>query len=727
MDMRTVIFSYIISAAICAIVMASLWRRNRQRSPELAFWLADFVMQFAGLLLIVLRGTLPNFFSMVVSNTLIIGGTLLLFIGLERYTRKISSQWHNYIYLALFVSAQMYFVYVQPDIQARNINISLGLLVMCAQCAWLLLRRVDSAMRSDTREAGVAFGVFSLVSLIRILIDLALPPQSDFFKSGLYDTLIILTYQMLYVSLTFTLLLMVSRRLLMALESDMAEKNLAEEALRVSEEKFSIAFYTSPYAVTITRAEDGKFIDVNDAFTAITGITREEALADSSLGLNLWVNEDDRRNVVASLRAGQAVTGKEFLFRRKDGGIVTGLFSAHMVEINYAHYILSSINDITERKQAETALLEKEVQYHNLADSGLALIWTAGTDKLCNYFNQPWLKFTGRTMQQEMGNGWAKGVHPDDFDRCLQTYVTAFDKREAFDMEYRLRHVSGEYRWLQDLGTPNYNSSGEFVGYIGHCFDITERKLAEEKIRELNATLEQRVEERTRELRDAQDQLVRHEKLSLLGQMAGSVGHELRNPLAAISNAIYFLKMVQPDAPDKVKEYLNLIERNIHISDKIIGDLLDFTRIKSAKREPVSVPQLIQQTLERFPAPENVQVTLDLSVDLPKVYVDPQYLIQVFSNLVLNACQAMADGGKLVISSCIQNEMICIAVKDGGMGISAENMKKLFEPLFTTKPKGIGLGLAVSQKLIEANGGRIEVESEVGVGSTFTVWLPVEK
>ena len=518
MDMRTVIFSYIISAAICAIVMASLWRRNRQRSPELAFWLADFVMQFAGLLLIVLRGTLPNFFSMVVSNTLIIGGTLLLFIGLERYTRKISSQWHNYIYLALFVSAQMYFVYVQPDIQARNINISLGLLVMCAQCAWLLLRRVDSAMRSDTREAGVAFGVFSLVSLIRILIDLALPPQSDFFKSGLYDTLIILTYQMLYVSLTFTLLLMVSRRLLMALESDMAEKNLAEEALRVSEEKFSIAFYTSPYAVTITRAEDGKFIDVNDAFTAITGITREEALADSSLGLNLWVNEDDRRNVVASLRAGQAVTGKEFLFRRKDGGIVTGLFSAHMVEINYAHYILSSINDITERKQAETALLEKEVQYHNLADSGLALIWTAGTDKLCNYFNQPWLKFTGRTMQQEMGNGWAKGVHPDDFDRCLQTYVTAFDKREAFDMEYRLRHVSGEYRWLQDLGTPNYNSSGEFVGYIGHCFDITERKLAEEKIRELNATLEQRVEERTRELRDAQDQLVRHEKLSLLGQ-----------------------------------------------------------------------------------------------------------------------------------------------------------------------------------------------------------------
>ncbi|MBA4384882.1 MAG: hypothetical protein C0410_09105, partial [Anaerolinea sp.] len=113
----------------------------------------------------------------------------------------------------------------------------------------------------------------------------------------------------------------------------------------------------------------------------------------------------------------------------------------------------------------------------------IALIWTAGTDNLCNYFNLPWLRFTGRTLEQELGNGWTEGVHPDDVDRCLQIYGNAFDKREKFDMEFRVLHASGEYRWIQDMGTPSYNSSGEFVGYIGHCFDITERKKLEEQIR----------------------------------------------------------------------------------------------------------------------------------------------------------------------------------------------------------------------------------------------------
>ena len=142
-------------------------------------------------------------------------------------------------------------------------------------------------------------------------------------------------------------------------------------------------------------------------------------------------------------------------------------------------------NNIAERKKAEDALSEKEVQYRTLANTGMALIWTAGIDKLCNYFNEPWLNFTGRTLEQEIGNGWIEGVHPDDFERCLNIYVSAFDKREKFDMEYRLRHVSGEYRWISDLGTPRYNSNKEFIGYIGHCFDITERRRAEEEIKSI--------------------------------------------------------------------------------------------------------------------------------------------------------------------------------------------------------------------------------------------------
>lgn len=163
--------------------------------------------------------------------------------------------------------------------------------------------------------------------------------------------------------------------------------------------------------------------------------------------------------------------------------LIVAALAVDLLAQNTRKNLLQAQTEIAQRIQTEKELREKEVQYQNLADSGIALIWTAGTDKLCNYFNLPWLRFTGRTLEQELGNGWAEGVHPDDFDHCLNIYVTAFDKREKFDMEYRVHHVSGEYRWIQDLGTPCYNSSGEFVGYIGHCFDITERKMLEEQLR----------------------------------------------------------------------------------------------------------------------------------------------------------------------------------------------------------------------------------------------------
>ena len=129
---------------------------------------------------------------------------------------------------------------------------------------------------------------------------------------------------------------------------------------------------------------------------------------------------------------------------------------------------------------AEARLAESELRFRTLADSGQALIWTAGLDKKCDYFNAVWLRFTGRTLEQEMGDGWTEGVHPEDFERCVKTYVEAFDRREAFSMEYRLRHASGEYRWLQDDGSPRFDREGRFIGYIGYCLDITARRQAEE-------------------------------------------------------------------------------------------------------------------------------------------------------------------------------------------------------------------------------------------------------
>ncbi|WP_372936227.1 PAS domain S-box protein [Mariniphaga sediminis] len=149
------------------------------------------------------------------------------------------------------------------------------------------------------------------------------------------------------------------------------------------------------------------------------------------------------------------------------------------------------ISNITERRKSEDALREREAQYRALANSGTVMIWTAGTDKLVNYFNDPWLKFTGRPLKHELGNGWAKGVHPEDLEYCLNTYYKAFDKRTSFNMEYRVRHADGNYRWIQDFGSPNYNYKGEFIGYIGNCFDVSERKSMEQQIVAAKKTAEE--------------------------------------------------------------------------------------------------------------------------------------------------------------------------------------------------------------------------------------------
>jgi signal transduction histidine kinase len=288
---------------------------------------------------------------------------------------------------------------------------------------------------------------------------------------------------------------------------------------------------------------------------------------------------------------------------------------------------------------------------------------------------------------------------------------------------------------------PFRNPNGQIIGTIGISRDITERKRAEEQLREYSEHLEEMVKDRTRDLRNAQEQLVRNEKLAVLGQLAGGVGHELRNPLGVISNSVYYLKLVQPEANEKIKKHHAMIEQEVHNAARIVSDLLDYARVINTDPKPGSVTELVEHTLSRFPVPASIQVSLKIPADLPQVYADPLHVEQVLGNLITNACQAMSTpsldtkagsvpligGGKLTITARQQKQRVAIAVKDTGTGIAPENMQKLFEPLFSTKITGIGLGLAVSKKLAEANGGRIEVESKAGKGSTFTLYLPLKQ
>jgi signal transduction histidine kinase len=254
------------------------------------------------------------------------------------------------------------------------------------------------------------------------------------------------------------------------------------------------------------------------------------------------------------------------------------------------------------------------------------------------------------------------------------------------------------------------------------------RDAALKKLEKYSEQLAEMVEERTQELRLAQEQLIRNEKLATMGQLAGSVAHELRNPLGVLSNAAYFLTITLTDADEKTQEYLGIIDSEVRKSQKIVSDLLSFSRVQKTQniqREDVLVTSLVHRALTEQPAPTTIEVSTEFSQNLPPVYVDPQQIQQVLANLVSNAYQAMPDGGKLIIKTEVERDQVALSVIDNGTGISPENIDKLFEPLFTTKPKGIGLGLAVSKDLVEANGGSIEVKSDDGGGCTFTVWLPV--
>ena len=210
-------------------------------------------------------------------------------------------------------------------------------------------------------------------------------------------------------------------------------------------------------------------------------LTRGALDLDAAAALRNMVHPDDRATVAAwneALRAGGLPSGIEFRIVRPDGVTRTVWGEIGTVDHDEAGRSISAsgiIQDITERRLVEDALQESEVHYRTLANSGQALIWTSGTDMGCDYFNQPWLDFTGRTLQQELGNGWAEGVHQDDFERCLSLYRHAFEHRERFSMVYRLRRHDGAYRWVQDDGSPRYDSRGRFLGYIGHCLDITEQ------------------------------------------------------------------------------------------------------------------------------------------------------------------------------------------------------------------------------------------------------------
>jgi PAS domain S-box-containing protein len=263
---------------------------------------------------------------------------------------------------------------------------------------------------------------------------------------------------------------------------DITVRKQALDKLRQSEEQFAKAFRVNPQPMSITAMATGRYLDVNESFLGMSGFTRDEVIGRTALELNVWANLDARADFINQINKEGHVRNFEARFRTKNGSIRVILASAELIEVAGEKCLLLAGSDITERIQAQAAIKESEARFANMADTAPVMIWVTGEDKGCTYLNQQWIDFTGRPLEQQLGHGWAESVHPSDVDKCLDIYNGAFEARDVFTMEYRLRRADGAYRWIIDHGAPRFSATGDFLGYVGSCVDITDRRESEAAI-----------------------------------------------------------------------------------------------------------------------------------------------------------------------------------------------------------------------------------------------------
>jgi len=502
------------------------------------------------------------------------------------------------------------------------------------------------------------------------------------------------------------------------------ERKRAEESLRASELRFRTMISAVP-SLIFEADTDGNNIFISNQWLAYTGMTAEES---AGLGFIRAYHPGEAEEVLAqwsaAVRSGMSFESK-CRIRAADGSYRWFLNRAQPGRDAEGRLLrwAGSLTDIDDLMQAEESLRASEEQFRVLADTAPVLIWISGPDKLCTFFNKPWLDFTGRSIEEELGNGWAEGVHPEDYDRCLEIYVASFEAREPFEMEYHLRRDDGEYRWILDHGIPRFSPSGDFLGYIGSCIDITERKQAEAEREELS---------REQTARAAAEAANRSKD-----EFLAMVSHELRSPLNAILGYTRMLRFGSADGAN-IDKSTAIIERNAKAQLQIIEDLLDSARIITGKLrielEPIDLVPALDAALDtvRVTAEaKGVTLIANFGPAPEETLGDSMRLQQVVWNLLTNAIKFTPEGGRVELRMESSADQIRITVSDTGKGIEPEFMSFVFDRFRQADPSnarrvgGLGLGLSLVKHLVELHGGTITAASEgVWRGSTFTVTLP---
>jgi PAS domain S-box-containing protein len=495
---------------------------------------------------------------------------------------------------------------------------------------------------------------------------------------------------------------------------DISERKQNEAALRESEERMTLAMSAANLGLwtwDVVRDE----VWVTPEGRRFFGWEKSDVINFERFIETLHPDDREatRRAISRSLDRGDDYT-VEYRVVLRDGGIrwIATLGRVEFTENGRPLRMLGVAVDMTARKHSEEALRESEERFRTMADTAPVMIWMAGVNKLCTFFNKRWLDFTGRALEQELGKGWAENVHHEDLDRCLEMYTNSFDARREFTMEYRLRRHDGEYRWVLDNGVPRLGPDGTFLGYIGTAIDITQRKDAET------------------ELQRNRQELAHVTRISTMGELAASLAHELNQPLTAILSNAQAAQRFLAAKPSDLQEVHEILKDIVQDNSRA-GEVIQRMRVLVKKGELAFVPLDIASVIRDVVALvrsdailHSVRVVLEFNGGLPLARGDRVQLQQVVLNLLLNAFDAMKDLPASEREVSLRAEldsagMLAVSVRDRGIGISGAKVDKIFEPFYTTKRDGLGMGLSISRSIIEAHGGRLWVENNQERGTTF--------
>ncbi|MCK5767597.1 MAG: PAS domain S-box protein [Candidatus Atribacteria bacterium] len=525
------------------------------------------------------------------------------------------------------------------------------------------------------------------------------------------------------------------------------KKNKAKEKDLEFEKRYHVLFdkmlngFTLCKLLTDKRGNpvDYVFLEVNRAFEKINSMKKKDVI-------NKKVTEVFGFKDIPDLEkyAQVALQGKEKVFETH-----IPRYNKYFEVVSYSPrkgYFVTIFEDITQRKKAEekiqelnkklNSLLEQRtkelIEEQNYTDYLLEYspdcqITLDNEEKIINV-NQAFEEITGKTREKLIGNFIYKFI-PQEVIKKIRGKILKEKRVKNIEITVNIpRRKSLVYNFSGAIFT---NIQGKPVIYLSGR-DITEKRKLEQNLKELNENLEKKIIERSKKLRETQDQLIQSEKLSVIGQLAAGIAHEIRNPLTTMSLAIQYLEKKCYD--DFQKDKLGLVQKNINRINEIIQGLLTFSRPYNLSFTHENVNMIIEKLepiLESLCSSDikNIKIIKKYDLKLTKIWVDSHHLEQVFLNLALNAIKAMRHSGELYISTNYdpKQKEIKIKFKDTGCGIPKDNIKKLFDPFFTTYKKGTGLGLPICQMIINEHEGNISAESRLGEGTTFTILLPLDR